>query len=121
MTNDASWVFDELRTELDKATKHFPPMKSPHEGWAILKEEVDEMWDEIKRNDFDGALEEALQVAAMAVRYIHDLQDYTPPKAATIRLAKTVPAHLYKTTTDRSVNDLMDIKVWYPPTQSKSL
>lgn len=39
MTNDITWVFDELKTELDKATKNFPSMKSPHEGWAILKEE----------------------------------------------------------------------------------
>jgi len=85
MTNDIAWVFDELKRELAEATENFPPMRSPHEGWAILREEVDEMWDEIKRNDFDGALEEALQVAAMAVRYISDLQNHTPPRAATIR------------------------------------
>lgn len=86
-----NWVLDEVTS----AQLKFPPMKSPHEGFSILHEEFDEMWDEIKRNDFDGALEEALQVAAMAVRYIHDLQDYTPPKAATVRPRQTVPAHLY--------------------------
>lgn len=79
------WVLEEVTSAQEK----FPVMSSPHEGFSILHEEFDEMWDEIKRNDFDGGLEEALQVAAMAVRYILDLTDYTPPKAATIRAKKT--------------------------------
>lgn len=78
------WVLDEVTSAQEK----FPVMASPHEGFSILHGEFDEMWDEIKRNDFDGGLEEALQVAAMAVRYILDLTDYTPPKAATVRSVK---------------------------------
>jgi hypothetical protein len=90
MASLIDWVLGEVKIELEQAIKRFPPMKSPHEGFSILHEELDEMWDEVKRNDFDGALEEAIQVAAMAVRYILDLQDYTPPKAATLRSNKEV-------------------------------
>ncbi len=86
--SQVKWALDQVRAELDQAMRAFPPMRSPHEGWAILREEVDEMWDEIKRNDFDGGLEEAIQVAAMAIRYIHDLADYDAPKSATLRVVR---------------------------------
>ena len=45
-------------TEVEMATERFPPMNSAHEGFAVLKEEVDELWD---------------QVAAMAIRFIADV------------------------------------------------
>ncbi len=53
-------------------TKHPTPMRSAHEGYAILKEEVDEMWDAIKADNLDDAKKEAVQVAAMALRFLHD-------------------------------------------------
>ncbi len=31
-----------------EAREKHPPMRSPHEGYAILLEELDELWDEIK-------------------------------------------------------------------------
>lgn len=44
-------------------------MASLHEGYAILKEEVDELWDEIKANRTGKSVRgEALQVAAVALR-----------------------------------------------------
>jgi hypothetical protein len=46
---------------------------SGEEGAMVLREEVDELWDEIKRNQTGCALVEATQVAAMAVRFIADL------------------------------------------------
>lgn len=63
----------EALAELASATERFPPFHSAHEGFAVLKEEVDELWDEIKRNDPGRARAEALQVAAMALRLIHDI------------------------------------------------
>lgn len=48
-----------------------------HEGYAVLKEEMDELWDEIKKKRPDK-LEiktEAIQVAAMAIRIITELTD----------------------------------------------
>ncbi len=59
--------------ELRRARTLFPArFHSPHEGYAILKEEVDELWEAIKKNDADGTREEIIQVAAMALRFITD-------------------------------------------------
>lgn len=67
-------VFDEIQTELARATVSYPPMHSPHEGYAVLKEEAEELWEEIKKKEPDQALlrEEAIQVAAMAARFLVD-------------------------------------------------
>jgi len=68
----------DVLTELDSAVEKFPPFNSAHEGFAILKEEVDELWDEIKNNKHDiGDLQrkEAIQVAAMAIRFDLDISD----------------------------------------------
>ena len=66
---------DALRDELEFAFKKFPPIRSYHEGYAVIKEEVDELWDDIKANKGGeaAASHEALQIAAMAIRYIHDV------------------------------------------------
>lgn len=60
--------------ELQRAQKKFPPFASPHEGWAIIWEELDEMWEEVRKNDRFRAKEEAVQVAAMAIRYLIDIK-----------------------------------------------
>lgn len=61
--------------ELLSAQSRFPEFRSPHEGWAIIKEEVDELWELVKANEGHGAaaMNEAKQIAAMAVRYALDL------------------------------------------------
>lgn len=62
--------------ELKRAESLFPDMNSPHEGFAVLKEEVDELWEEVRNNkradiDYRDALrKEATQVAAMALRFL---------------------------------------------------
>jgi len=65
--------------EVEFAVGKFPPFNSAHEGYAILKEEVDELWDAVKGNKADGSLEaqrkEAIQVAAMAIRFVLDISD----------------------------------------------
>ncbi len=71
-------VLSKVRIELYRATEKFGPMKSPHEGYAILKEEVDELWDEIKSdNSLFSQRGEAIQIAAMAIRYILDVTGET--------------------------------------------
>ena len=72
-TRDLEVLIIELVNEIDRATKLYGPLKSTHEGYAVLLEEVDKMWDEIKKNDIDKAREEALQVAAMAIRFLMDI------------------------------------------------
>ena len=62
-----------VRQEFILACTKFPPFASQHEGFAILLEEVDEMWSAIKANRRDEAVEEAIQVAAMALRFILDV------------------------------------------------
>lgn len=62
--------------EYDKAVEKFDPFHSAHEGYAVLKEEVDELWDEIKKGQNKNRMrEEALQVVAMAIRFIQDICD----------------------------------------------
>lgn len=63
--------------ELAKARRRYRDMNSPHEGYAIIKEELDELWQEVKVKDGlrDSARlrGEAVQVAAMAIRFITDI------------------------------------------------
>lgn len=72
---------NEMQKELFRATEKFGEFNSAHEGWAILQEEVDElvqimkkMWENVKADDYKAAEEEAIQIGAMAIRFIHDLQ-----------------------------------------------
>jgi len=60
-----------VKKELARATTKFGKFYSPHEGYAIIKEEVDELWDDIKANR--SGEKEAIQVAAMALRFLIDL------------------------------------------------
>lgn len=62
-----------VHNEVCVATARHGKFNSSHEGYAVLKEEVDEMWDEIKKNDLVRSREEAVQVAAMAIRYLMDI------------------------------------------------
>lgn len=69
-----SEAFLAVEDELRRANAQFGPFRSAHEGYAILKEEVDELWDEVKANASKECLrDEAMQVAAMAIRFIMDL------------------------------------------------
>jgi len=66
-----------LRRELAVAREHHPKMASLHEGWAIILEEVDELWEIARlrkesREPFNIA-KELVQIAAMAQRTCEDL------------------------------------------------
>jgi len=71
-------VLNELREEVGRARAKHAPMHSPHEGWAVIREELDpELWEHVCHDTGRSpeARHEALQVAAMGVRYILDLID----------------------------------------------
>lgn len=73
--NRAQEMLTPVIAEFERAHSRFPPFNSPHEGWAVIREELDELWDEIKadRGREESAIKEAQQVAAMALRYLYDL------------------------------------------------
>ena len=58
---------------------------SPHEGYAVILEELDELWAEVKASkpgsDRSAMKREALHVGAMAVRFIQDVCDATAIRA----------------------------------------
>lgn len=66
----------EVDAELTRAGK-WPAMNSAHEGYGVLMEEVDELWDHVKtrqkNRDLAAMQAEAIQVAAMALRFAHDI------------------------------------------------
>lgn len=74
---DRPSVLREVGEELERARAKFPgKQNSPHEGWAVLQEEVDELWDDVKGDAPRAQMrKEAVQIAAMAVRFIEDLCD----------------------------------------------
>lgn len=66
-----------VSVELIAAMNDWPPMHSAHEGYAILLEELGELWTEVQAHQKTGNPEwmrrEAVQVAAMAIRFLVDL------------------------------------------------
>lgn len=64
---------DAALNEIARAVAKWPLFNSAHEGFAILLEEVDELkahvWTNQKRRDLSAMREEAIQVAAMALRF----------------------------------------------------
>ena len=75
MTKDSAINY--VGFELDRARRKFKKFNSAHEGCAVIREEFEELWDEVKKNqskrDVDKLRNEAMQVAAMALRFMIDL------------------------------------------------
>ncbi len=70
-------VFSAIRTELGKAICKYPSMCTAHDGHSVLREEFEELWTEVKvkqgHRDEDKLYAEAIQTAAMAVRFAIDI------------------------------------------------
>lgn len=68
-----------IECELEKAKEEHPKFNSAHEGYAVILEELEELWDEIKvkqsKRDNIAIKKEAIQVGAMAARFLTDLCD----------------------------------------------
>lgn len=66
-----------IRTEYFRATKLNGPFHSAHEGYAVILEEMDELkmevWKKASERDAVNMVKEAVQVAAMAIRFINDV------------------------------------------------
>jgi hypothetical protein len=67
---------DLVATELARARDRYRPMNSLHEGYAVILEGCEEMWQEIKRRPElrvkTRILQEAVQLAAMVQRMAED-------------------------------------------------
>lgn len=70
----AQKAFEEVLRAKTKSPNNFV---NQHEAYAVILEEVDELWDEIKKNqkayDLDAQRKEAVQCIAMLMRLIVEL------------------------------------------------
>lgn len=95
--NQVKNILLEVEDECDRAmglriSGQHAAMNGPHEAYAVLLEEMDEYWDEVKkynpnkpgRDTRPRQREELIQIAAMAIRAIYDTIDngkvYDNPK-----------------------------------------
>lgn len=74
-------VLVDLQEELAVAYSKYGDFASAHEGYAVIKEELEELWTEIKKKKEErnkaNMKREALQVAAMATKFILFLERET--------------------------------------------
>ena len=70
-------IYFEIADEIKLAQSKYGAFNSSHEGYAVIKEEVDELWDMVKASKVSFAddlmKKECIQIAAMAVRFVEDL------------------------------------------------
>lgn len=70
-------IANEVYNEYVDAVSEYGAFASAHEGYAIIKEELEELWDEIKEKpeytNKENLRKEALQLAAMAIRFVKDI------------------------------------------------
>lgn len=76
--NVVASICDEVRDEVYRAQTLHNPMANAHESYAVILEEVEEFWDEVKlkqsKRDLAKMRSELIQIAAMAIRSINDLR-----------------------------------------------
>ena len=63
-------IITEVINELERGNRLYGLFNSPHEGYAVIKEEVEELWNEVKKDDYTQARKEAIQIAAMAIKFV---------------------------------------------------
>lgn len=89
----------EVIEELSRATSDFSPFNSAHEAYAVMLEELDEFWEQVRLKkayrDSDKMRQELIQIAAMACRASIDLglEDDRPA------MVKTQPEQVAKDNT----------------------
>ena len=69
----------EFAEELDKARKKFAPMHSAHEGYAVIAEEFEELWEIVKQKqtarDYVALRKETVQLGAMVLAFLIEIVD----------------------------------------------
>ena len=79
-----SEIFKEIEKELIRAEKHGDKFASLHEAYAVILEELDEVWEitRLKRKLRSRPLlrSEFIQVAAMAIKAIESMDNFVGGK-----------------------------------------
>lgn len=70
-------ILEDVKKEFEFATNEWEGFSSLHEAYAIVLEELDELWEEVKAEQKDHSKikhvrHEAIQVATMSIRLIFD-------------------------------------------------
>lgn len=65
----------EILQEYRTASAAHGEFNSAHEGYAVILEELDELWEEVreKKQSIERMRREAVQIGAMAMRFIVDV------------------------------------------------
>lgn len=70
-------IVERVVEELADATSAHMQFVSAHEGYAVILEELDELWEQVKHKrserDLEAMAREAIQVAAMAMTFVRDV------------------------------------------------
>lgn len=80
MSQSVGQALKDVSEEIGRAKALWPSeFHNAHEGYAVMLEEVDELWDHVKTNqtrrDLPAMRKEAIQVAAMAIRFATEVCD----------------------------------------------
>lgn len=73
-------AFNDVDNELQRASAKFGPFYSAMEGQAIIAEEFDEFTHAVRHEGINRAREEAIQLAAMAIRFLIDCPENSVQK-----------------------------------------
>lgn len=78
-------MIEQIEAEANAAKEKYGAFNSTHEGYAVLKEEVDELWEVIKRNTerhygvpvvkAAKLIPELIQISAVALRMATELSN----------------------------------------------
>ena len=68
-------IIQKIHEEFNNAKVKHKDFETYHHGYAVILEELDELWDEIKKQkpNKENLKKEATQIAAMCIRFITDL------------------------------------------------
>lgn len=73
-----------VKAEIERGVRLHGNYNSTHEAYAVLLEEVDEFWDEVKKRhkDYPAMKKEAIQIAAIAIRICDEIDEKHPAEQA---------------------------------------
>ena len=70
-------LLNEVKEEMNRGVQMYGDFNSYHEGYAVIKEELDELWEEIKKRNPSkyNLKEEAIQLTAMGLKFLLMLEE----------------------------------------------